>query len=163
MAMPAGQLRASDAERDRVIELLRRHAADGRLTMDEFEERVGEVLAATTRDDLRPPLRDLPALAPAERSAPPPARRTWRPPTLDRRAAGAVAVAVVTVAVIATGAWWMWWLVFPLMGVLGKGGAGGGWCGAHRADGHGRHHERSTRSGRTDRDDRVDDRDVITV
>ena len=34
-------LRASDAERRRVAESLRRHYLDGRLTQDDFDERVG--------------------------------------------------------------------------------------------------------------------------
>ncbi len=39
--------RASDAERDRVADALRRHHADGRLSTDEFEERTGRAYAAT--------------------------------------------------------------------------------------------------------------------
>ena len=42
------ELRASDAERERSADALRRHHADGRLTTDEFEERTGRAYAATT-------------------------------------------------------------------------------------------------------------------
>ena len=52
--------RASDADRQRVVDQLRTHTADGRLTLDEFEERVGEALRAVTLDDLRHVLRELP-------------------------------------------------------------------------------------------------------
>jgi hypothetical protein len=55
-----GNTRVSDAERSRVIELLKQHTADGRLTLDEFEGRVDETLAARTGSDLRTVLRDLP-------------------------------------------------------------------------------------------------------
>jgi DUF1707 SHOCT-like domain len=58
----AGNLRVSDAERDRVVELLTRHTAEGRLTFDEFEARVEETLSARTGTELRLVLRELPAL-----------------------------------------------------------------------------------------------------
>ena len=41
-------IRASDADRDRVVEKLRDHAAAGRLTTDELEERVDAALVART-------------------------------------------------------------------------------------------------------------------
>jgi hypothetical protein len=53
-------IRASDGERDQVVALLQRHFADGRLTQAELEERVGEALAARTRDQLRALTADLP-------------------------------------------------------------------------------------------------------
>ena len=43
-------LRASDADRDRVIELLRAAVADGRLDPAEFDERLDAALAARTFD-----------------------------------------------------------------------------------------------------------------
>jgi Domain of unknown function (DUF1707) len=43
------ELRASDAERDRATELLRQHAAFGRLTPSELEERTENACAAKTR------------------------------------------------------------------------------------------------------------------
>jgi hypothetical protein len=56
----SGDTRVSDAERNRVIESLKQHTADGCLTLEEFEARVDETLAARTRSDLRIVLRDLP-------------------------------------------------------------------------------------------------------
>lgn len=53
-------LRASDAERDEVLTALGDHAATGRLTLDELEERSGMVLAAKTRGELAEVTRDLP-------------------------------------------------------------------------------------------------------
>ena len=54
-------VRIGDAERDETISALSRHTGDGRLTLDEFEERVGEALRAVTLDDLRHVLRELPS------------------------------------------------------------------------------------------------------
>jgi hypothetical protein len=52
-------LRASDADRDRVIELLRAAVADGRLDQGEFDERLDAALAARTVDALAPLTGDL--------------------------------------------------------------------------------------------------------
>src|ERR1700685_472317 len=52
-------LRASDADRDRVIELLRAALADGRLDAAEFDERLDAALAARTIDALAPLTPDL--------------------------------------------------------------------------------------------------------
>src|SRR5215472_264546 len=52
-------LRASDADRDRVIEVLRAAVADGRLSPAEFDERLDAALAARTFDALAPLTADL--------------------------------------------------------------------------------------------------------
>ncbi|ROO86751.1 uncharacterized protein DUF1707 [Actinocorallia herbida] len=52
-------LRASDADRDRAIDLLRAAVADGRLTPAEFDERVEAALTARTIDALTPLVTDL--------------------------------------------------------------------------------------------------------
>jgi hypothetical protein len=52
-------LRASDADRDRVIGLLRAAVADGRIDPAEFDERMGAALAARTVDALTPLTADL--------------------------------------------------------------------------------------------------------
>jgi hypothetical protein len=52
-------LRASDADRDRVIELLRAAVADGRLDPAEFDERLDTALRARTIDALAPLTADL--------------------------------------------------------------------------------------------------------
>jgi hypothetical protein len=52
-------LRASDADRDRVIEHLRAAVADGRLDPVEFDERLDAVMAARTIDALAPLTADL--------------------------------------------------------------------------------------------------------
>ncbi|QKW06738.1 DUF1707 and DUF2154 domain-containing protein [Streptomyces sp. NA04227] len=55
------ELRASDADRDRVAEVLRDALAEGRLDMEEFEERLEAAYRARTYGDLAPLTRDLPA------------------------------------------------------------------------------------------------------
>jgi Domain of unknown function (DUF1707)/Cell wall-active antibiotics response 4TMS YvqF len=66
--MADDHLRASDAEREALVDALRDHAAEGRLTTEELEERTGAAYAATTRGDLVALRRDLPGT----RSAAPP-------------------------------------------------------------------------------------------
>jgi class 3 adenylate cyclase len=58
----APDVRVSDSDRDETANLLRRHVSDGRLTMEEFSERLAEVYDARTRSDLQRTLRDLPDL-----------------------------------------------------------------------------------------------------
>lgn len=53
-------LRIGDAERDAAAERLRESFAQGRLTMDEFNERLSTALAATTQSQLSQLTRDLP-------------------------------------------------------------------------------------------------------
>jgi hypothetical protein len=53
-------LRASDADRERTAEVLREAAGDGRLTMDELDERLDAVYAAKTYAELEPITHDLP-------------------------------------------------------------------------------------------------------
>ncbi|GAB7052679.1 hypothetical protein JCM9534A_78050 [Catenuloplanes indicus JCM 9534] len=57
------RLRASDADRQRVVADLERHTAAGRLSLDEFTTRVDAVLAARTHGDLGHLTSDLPAEA----------------------------------------------------------------------------------------------------
>lgn len=58
---PLPELRASDADRDRVVERLRDAVAEGRLDMDEFEERLEAAYKSRTYAELEPLTRDLPA------------------------------------------------------------------------------------------------------
>jgi hypothetical protein len=53
-------LRASDADRERVAEALQRAVSEGRLSPDEFEERVSRAYAAKTLGELAPLTADLP-------------------------------------------------------------------------------------------------------
>jgi len=60
MAEPA--LRASDDDRDVVLQALERHLAAGRLSLDEFDQRSTAALAAVTLNDLADLTGDLPTL-----------------------------------------------------------------------------------------------------
>jgi hypothetical protein len=69
-----GQLRASHQDRDRVVEILRVAAGDGRLTAEELDERLEAALTARTYAELAALTTDLPAAAapPAGLAASPP-------------------------------------------------------------------------------------------
>ncbi|WP_037912782.1 DUF1707 SHOCT-like domain-containing protein [Actinacidiphila yeochonensis] len=68
-----GTLRASDADRDRVADILRDALAEGRLDAEEHAERLEQVYRAKTVGQLEPLVRDLPAGQAA--ATPPPAAR----------------------------------------------------------------------------------------
>jgi hypothetical protein len=53
-------IRASDSDRERVVELLQQHTAAGRLSLDEFAERVDVACAARTLGELAVVTSDLP-------------------------------------------------------------------------------------------------------
>ena len=53
-------VRISDDDRQQMVEVLRSHCTDGRLTLDEFSDRVGLVFEAKTRADLELVTADLP-------------------------------------------------------------------------------------------------------
>ncbi|WP_433545904.1 DUF1707 SHOCT-like domain-containing protein [Streptomyces sp. CA-294286] len=70
---PTGQrvpLRASDADRDRVADILRDAMAEGRLDAEEHGERVDALYRAKTQAELEPLVRDLPAPGDSRRSSP---------------------------------------------------------------------------------------------
>jgi hypothetical protein len=56
-------VRIGDADREAIAAQLREHFADGRLTLDELNERLDQTFAAKTRDDLNVVMRDLPHVA----------------------------------------------------------------------------------------------------
>jgi hypothetical protein len=56
------RLRASDADRERTVSLLREHHAEGRLDVDEFHERLNATYASKTIGELDALLADLPAI-----------------------------------------------------------------------------------------------------
>ncbi|WP_329088548.1 DUF1707 domain-containing protein [Actinomadura citrea] len=72
------EMRAGDADRERVAQVLRDAAGDGRLTLDELEERLDAVYSAKTYGELAPITRDLPG--PGGAMPPLPLSGTdWRP------------------------------------------------------------------------------------
>jgi hypothetical protein len=84
-------VRASDEDRQRVVADLERHTAAGRLSLDEFTDRVGRAYAAATHGELAALTHDLPTLP---SPAPAPARD-------QRNLLVALALALVTIAALA--------------------------------------------------------------
>ena len=60
------ELRASHDDRDRVVEMLRVSAGDGRLTAEELDERLEQAMTARTYGELARLVADLPATGSAE-------------------------------------------------------------------------------------------------
>jgi hypothetical protein len=63
MPPTAPRPRASDADRERLLSLLREHYAQGQLDLDDMTRRVGIVLAATYTDEAAAAISDLPMLS----------------------------------------------------------------------------------------------------
>lgn len=67
-------VRASDSDREAVVDELRQHHAEGRLELDELEDRVGRAYRARTMGELAPVLADLPRPV----GPPPPPPPLWQ-------------------------------------------------------------------------------------
>ena len=131
------RIRASDADRDRVASLLREHHAAGRLTAEEFHERMDRALEARTLGELDELLADLPAidlyqlpdaslrrapphlgqsLLPADPGGHSPAR--FAPGTVAMGVWAAVTSALIAIwavaAVVGGGTWFPWWALIAL-------------------------------------------------
>jgi hypothetical protein len=111
-------LRIADADRERAIAQLSKHAGDGRMTLEEFEERVAEVYAARTNGDLRPVFRGLPAYDDAR-----PRRRSRSHPRpridVDAVVRPLVMLALLVLAAVAFGPWVLFigfWILLPRLG-----------------------------------------------
>jgi Domain of unknown function (DUF1707) len=63
-------IRASDADRDQVVDILRDQYTEGRLALEEFTSRVAAASAARTWGELLDELRDLPVRPPFQAAAP---------------------------------------------------------------------------------------------
>lgn len=70
----ADDLKPSDADRERVVRDLTKHCGDGRLTLDELEQRIAEAYSAATVADLEHAVRELPKSSPARIPSAPPIR-----------------------------------------------------------------------------------------
>src|SRR5947209_5580503 len=68
--MPEPHLRAADADRAAVAEVLGRHMSAGRLTVEEYDERLARAYAARTYGELDEVTADLPAPEPVAPAAP---------------------------------------------------------------------------------------------
>jgi hypothetical protein len=93
-----GRVRASDDDRERVLDILKTAFVQGRLTKGELDGRVGQALTSRTWADLAALTTDIPAW-PIQRPVHRPARTPARPSALA--VARAVACAIVALAAIA--------------------------------------------------------------
>jgi hypothetical protein len=96
-AGPGGYLRASHADRDRVIDGLKAAFVQGRLDQDELGHRVGQALAARTYAELAALTADLPAGLIAPRP-PRPVRKRVSRPGVAVTACGTIVAAVMLAA-----------------------------------------------------------------
>lgn len=69
-ADPQGSLRASDADRDRIADILRDALAEGRIDAEEHSDRIDAVYRAKTVGELEPIVRDLPGARRHQEPAP---------------------------------------------------------------------------------------------
>jgi hypothetical protein len=99
-----GCLRASHADREHVIDVLKAAFVQGRLTRDDLEARAGRTFTARTHADLAALTADLPAGLAVARAARRPARASARPPVTKAvlACAGAATAPALTLIAIAT-------------------------------------------------------------
>jgi hypothetical protein len=109
---PKPALRASDAEREQVSRRLSEHAAAGRLTPEELDERLDAAYAARTHDELARLLEDLPG-------PPAPSRRATElelaKARLQHRAGAAVIASVACVGIWAAGGGGSFWPIWVIL------------------------------------------------
>ena len=100
-AASRGHLRASHADREQVIAVLKAAFVQGRLTKDELDARVGQTFAARTYTHLAAVTADLP---PGLITAPPPGKpaRARARPSLGKAVAGATLIGLPPTMVAAT-------------------------------------------------------------
>jgi DUF1707 SHOCT-like domain len=93
-----GRLRASHADREHVVGMLKAAFVEGRLTKDEFDLRVGQTLTSRTYTELAALTADLPP----ELIAAPPQRKPARPPRNEVAKPGArVTIVAATLGLLA--------------------------------------------------------------
>jgi hypothetical protein len=109
---PTGPVRIGDVERDSAVSALGDHFAAGRLTREEFDERIDKAMQARFQSDLQPLFADLPGPA-VER--PPTGWPTGAPPRVPIFLLFLpVLIVGLIVTAIALGAPWMLWGMFWL-------------------------------------------------
>ena len=120
-------LRASDADRERAVEELRAHARDGRLDLEELEQRTSAALGAKTLGELRAVSTDLP-----RRCSRVPARHSE---DFRSHLRVFIAVQILLVAIWALTGMGYFWPIWPFLGwgigVASHAGAFGA-CGSSR-------------------------------
>jgi hypothetical protein len=140
---PSG-IRASDADRERIAQIIRAASGEGLLTLEEADERLASVYAAKYLHDLEPLTQDLPDRGlpligeqPPRREDP---RRGWEGPRGWQRGRGPLAghgVTVLVIGAVLIGLWALsgahfFWPIWPIAFLAL------GWFRHARWSGHGR-------------------------
>jgi hypothetical protein len=117
------EMRASDADRDRVAAALREHCAQGRIDVEELNERLEGVYSSKTLGDLEKVTADLPEEDLYELPVP-----SWRQSTPARRTGGVlsrgnlragwatyaavnlVCFVIWLLTAVSSGSWYPWWI-----------------------------------------------------
>jgi hypothetical protein len=115
------RIRAADADRERVATTVQTAGSEGRLTLEEVEERLTRVYAARFTDELKTLTADLPRPVAPRPGFPLTAAALRRHPALRFHLAVVVALSVLTIvrwAVLGAGFFWpafpVFWLVVSL-------------------------------------------------
>jgi len=116
--------RASDADRDRTAAALREHLAAGRLTIEEFDERLDKAYAAKTLGELDKVMADLPATEAGQVD-----RSAASPPPTSRRPPGSIQAGRGRFSPAWRAAWGSWLAISLVVFViwLASGASGGPW------------------------------------
>ena len=122
LGMSAG-VRASDAERERIAQILQTAAAEGRLSPEEAGERLAAASTATYREELHRLIADLPVAQERELAEPPFRRGSMRGFWVWGVARFAIAIMLVAALFGGWGAWGLrsfWPLGLVALFVLGR-------------------------------------------
>ncbi|HUN35982.1 MAG TPA: DUF1707 domain-containing protein [Trebonia sp.] len=114
-----GGMRASDSDRERVAEALREAAAEGRLDLEELNDRLDLVFAAKTYAELEPITADLPTMSPNRGTRP-----ETRPDSSGINRYGGEASEHVAVAIMGGFSRKGSWVVPPVMSAVAIMGGG---------------------------------------
>jgi Domain of unknown function (DUF1707) len=125
----AATTRASDADRDRAASALREHLAAGRLTIEEFDERLDRAFAAKTLRDLEQVMADLPASDLGQLPGVSLDRSATGPPLAGRRRGGSIQAGPSRFSPAWRAAWGSWLAIslFLIVIWLASGASGGPW------------------------------------
>src|SRR3954470_23703391 len=107
-----GSLRASDADRERVAELLREHYGAGRLSDEDLSERVEAAYGATTRSELAALTADLPSAHRSRRGR----RRSRLEMSVRTHLAVYLVVNVMLIGIWAASGGGYFWPIWPILG-----------------------------------------------
>jgi Domain of unknown function (DUF1707) len=121
--------RASDADRDRTAAALREHLAAGRLTIEEFDQRLDQAYAAKTLGELDRVMADLPTTDPGQVPDAPVGHSAASPPPTPQRPPGSIQAGQGRFSPAWRAAWGSWLALSLCVFVIWliSGASGGPW------------------------------------